>query len=263
MFFLFLFFLASLNLAVSQMEIGTGHWLWMAACDTLWYVVCTFCKLQVQVTPGFSVCACAWAAVSPRNLLSCGSLRSGEHGLLRIPVSPRIGHAAAEWQGDELRAGATPCSYDTHVDALRVRVVMCVVSHAIGPPDMDLVLLALAGSLAVNRVVEVHALRGVAPPVTPHQIDSSAHQAEHHCGNDRNCMRLTHSGRDMGRGGALTRHNESMAWNERHREEQNRHAGDREGKGGAIERLCVCVWVARLNIGSNLGHTPTNRINRL
>lgn len=115
-------------------------------------------------------------------------------------MSPWIGHAAAQGQGDELRAGAASCAHDSHVDALRVRVVMRVVPHAVRPTDMDLILLALAGSLTINGVVEVHALRGVAPPVAPHQIDSGAHQAEHHCGNDRNCMRLTHSGRDTGRG---------------------------------------------------------------
>lgn len=75
-----------------------------------------------------------------------------------------------------------------------------MVPHPVGPPDVDLVLLALAGGLAVDGVVEVHALGGVAPPVTPHQVDSGADQPEHHCGNDRNCMRLTHSGRDTGRG---------------------------------------------------------------
>lgn len=137
---------------------------------------------------------------SPPRIPSSGSLGCGEHGLLCIPVSPRVWHAAAKWQGDELWAGASSCSDDSHVDALRVRVVVRVVSHAIGPPDVDLVFLALAGRLAVHGVVEVHALRGVVPPVTPHQVDSSAHQTEHHCGNDRNCMRLTHSGRDMGRG---------------------------------------------------------------
>lgn len=115
-------------------------------------------------------------------------------------MSPRVGHAAPQWQGDELGAGADSGPYDSHVDALRVRVVVPVVSHAVRPPDVDLVLLALAGGLAVDGVVEVHALGGVAPPVAPHQVDPGAHQAEHHCGNDRNCMRLTHSGRDTGRG---------------------------------------------------------------
>lgn len=144
---------------------------------------------------------------------SGGSLRSGEYWLFRVPMRPRIGHAAPEWQRDELRACATTCSYDSHVDGLRVRVMMrVVVPHAIRPSDVDLVLLALAGGLAVNGVVEVHALGGVAPPVAPHQVDSSADQAEHHCGNDRNCMRLTHSGGGHGEGwrAALTRQNESM-----------------------------------------------------
>lgn len=75
-----------------------------------------------------------------------------------------------------------------------------MVRHRVSPSDVDLVLLALAGGFAVDRVVEVHALGGAAPPVPPHQVDSGADQAEHHCGNDRNCMCLTHSGGDMGRG---------------------------------------------------------------
>lgn len=131
---------------------------------------------------------------------SCWSLRSGQHGLLRVPVSPWVRHAAAEWQGDELRASAAPCSDDSHVDTLWVRVVMRMMPHAVSPPNVDLILLALAGGFTVNGVVKVHALRGVASPVPPDQVDPGAHQAEHHCGNDRNCMRLTHSGRDMGRG---------------------------------------------------------------
>lgn len=141
-----------------------------------------------------------WPPFIDSAVLGGGSLCSGEHGLLRVPMRPRIGHAATKRQGDELRAGAPSSSYNAHVDALRVRVVMRVVAHAVGPPDVDLVLLALARGLAVHGVVEVHALRGVAPPVAPHQVDSRAHQAKHHCGNDRNCMRLTHSGRDTGRG---------------------------------------------------------------
>lgn len=75
-----------------------------------------------------------------------------------------------------------------------------MVAHPVGPSDVDLVLLALAGGLAVHRVVEVHALGGVASPVAPDHVDASTDQAEHHCGNDRNCMRLTHSGRDTGKG---------------------------------------------------------------
>lgn len=140
------------------------------------------------------------------------SLGGSEHGLLCVPVSPWIGHAAPQWQGDELRAGPPARSHHPHVDALRVGVVVRVVAHPVCPANVDLVLLALAGGLAVNGVVEVHALGGVAPPVAPHQVDSSAHQAEHHCGNDRNCMRLTHSGRgwDKGRGEALTRHRKSQ-----------------------------------------------------
>lgn len=114
-------------------------------------------------------------------------------------MSPRIGHAAPEWKGDELRAGPPARSHDPHVDPLWVGVVVVrVVAHPIGPADVDLVLLALAGGLAVHGVVKVHALGGVAPPVAPHQVDSGAHQAEHHCGNDRNCMRLTHSGSGVG-----------------------------------------------------------------
>lgn len=188
------------------METGIGHgceWLHVTLDDMLFVPSAN----SVQVT---SLCVRVPERPSSPRIRSSGSLCSGEHGLLRVPVSPWIRHAAPEWQGDELRAGAPSCSYNSHVDALRVWVVVRVVSHAVSPPDVDLVLLTLAGGLAVDGVVEVHALGGVAPPVAPHQVDSGAHQAEHHCGNDRNCMRLTHSGRDMGRGGALTRH-KSMA----------------------------------------------------
>lgn len=79
-------------------------------------------------------------------------------------------------------------------------MVVSVMSHGVSPTDVDLVLLALARGLSVNGVVEVHALGGVGAPVPPHQIDASADQAENHCGNDRNCMYLTHRGREMGRG---------------------------------------------------------------
>lgn len=115
-------------------------------------------------------------------------------------MSSRVGHAAPKWQSDELRAGPASRSHDTHADPLWERVMVHVVPHGVSPPDVDLVLLALAGGFTVHWVVEVHAFRGVATPVPPHQVDSGADQAEHHCGNDRNCMRLTHSGRDMGRG---------------------------------------------------------------
>lgn len=84
-------------------------------------------------------------------------------------------------------------------------MVVYVVSHAVGPSNVDLVLLALAGGFTVNRIVEVHALGGVAAPVPPHQVDAGADQTEHHCGNDRNCMRLTHSSGDMGRGGSVNK----------------------------------------------------------
>lgn len=166
-------------------------------------ICCSSPQHTQSKSPLTSLCARVPERPSSPGLRPRGSLRSGEHGLLRVPVGPGIGHAAPEWQGDELRAGAASCSYDAHVDALRVRVVVRVVSHAVGPPDVDLVLLALAGGLAVDGVVEVHALGGVAPPVAPRQVDSGAHQAEHHCGNDRNCMRLTHSGRDTGEGGSV------------------------------------------------------------
>lgn len=115
-------------------------------------------------------------------------------------MSPRVWHAATEWQGDELRARAASRSHDSHANALRVRVVVRVVSHAVSPTDVDLILLTFASGLTVDGIVEVHTLGGVAPPVTPHQVDSGADQAKHHCGNNRNCMRLTHSGRDTGRG---------------------------------------------------------------
>lgn len=72
-----------------------------------------------------------------------------------------------------------------------------MVSHGISPANVDLVLLPLAGGLAIDRVVKVHALGGGAAIVSPNQVDSSADQTKHHCGNNRNCMCLTHSGRDM------------------------------------------------------------------
>lgn len=87
-----------------------------------------------------------------------GSLRSGEHGLLRIPVSPWVWHAAAKWQSDKLWARATSRSHNSHADALRVRVVVRVVPHAVSPPDVDLIFFSFASGLAVDRVVEVHAL---------------------------------------------------------------------------------------------------------
>lgn len=110
-------------------------------------------------------------------------------------------------------------------------------SHGVSPTDVDLVLLALARGLSVNGVVEVHALGGVGAPVPPHQIDASADQAENHCGNDRNCMYLTHRGREMGRGegrgGGSVNKAEQVHGNERHREE-NRHEEERKGRGGAV-----------------------------
>lgn len=148
-----------------------------------------------------------------------------------------VGHAAAKWQGDELRAGARPGPHNSHIDALRVWMVMRVVTHGVGSADVYLVLLALAGGLAVHRVVKVHAFGGVAPPVAPHQVDSGADQAKDHCGNDRNCMRLTHSGRDTGKGAALTRQNESTVRNERYGKGENKHAGD----SGGSDREVVCV----------------------
>lgn len=179
--------------------IGYGwEWLHVTLDDTLFIPSAN----SVQVTSDLTVCACALSGHLFQELPPvCRSLCSGEHGLLCVPVSPGIWHAAPERQGNELRAGAPSRRHDSHADALRVRVVVRMVSHGVRPPDVDLVLLALAGGFAVDGVVEVHALGGVAPPVAPHQVDRGADQAEHHCGNDRNCMRLTHSGRDMGRGG--------------------------------------------------------------
>lgn len=58
--------------------------------------------------------------------------------------------------------------------------------------DVDFVVVVLCG-LAVNGVVEVHALGVPSPPVAPHQVASGTHQADDHCGKDRNCMHLTHS----------------------------------------------------------------------
>lgn len=147
-------------------------------------------------------------------------------------MRPRIWHATPQWQGDELRTGSPSSSDHAHADALRVGMVVSVMSHGVSPTDVDLVLLALARGLSVNGVVEVHALGGVGAPVPPHQIDASADQAENHCGNDRNCMYLTHRGREMGRGewrgGGSVNKAEQVHGNERHREE-NRHAEERKG----------------------------------
>lgn len=41
------------------------------------------------------------------------------------------------------------------------------------PPDVDFVVVVLCG-FAVNRVVEVHALGVLAPPVAPHQVSAGA-----------------------------------------------------------------------------------------
>lgn len=127
-------------------------------------------------------------------------------------MSPRVGHTATQWQRDKLRACiSAPADYATPHPG-RVRVVPVVAAHdAIRPADVNLVLLALARGLAVDRVVEIHALGGVLAIVPPNQVDAGAEQAEDHCGNNRNCMRLTHSGRgrmgghreDGGDGGVL------------------------------------------------------------
>jgi hypothetical protein len=74
-------------------------------------------------------------------------------------------------------------------------------AHAtVCPSDVNLVLFALACGLAVNGVVKVHTLGRVYTIVPPNQVDASAEQTEDHCGNNRNCMRLTHSGRGKGWG---------------------------------------------------------------
>ena len=67
-------------------------------------------------------------------------------------------------------------------------------ADVLGAPDVDLVVLVLGG-LAVDGVVEVHALGVLPPPVAPDQVAARAEQAHDHCSNDRNCMRLTHSHR--------------------------------------------------------------------
>lgn len=196
------FFSRETKIGSTPAQKGCLHWWWWKltgyGCEWLHETV-LFIPLanSVQVTSDLAVCA--WAATFSRRRPR-QSLGSGEHRLLRVPVSTRVGHAAPKWQGDELRARAASRSHDSHADTLWVRVMVRVVCHGISPANVDLVLLALAGGLPIDWVVEVHALGGVAPPVAPDQVDSGADQAEHHCGNDRNCMRLTHSGRDTGRG---------------------------------------------------------------
>lgn len=95
----------------------------------------------------------------------------------------RVGHAGAaaaaqRERQERLSGAATHCGVD--------------VSDLLGPADVDLVVVVLGG-LAVDGVVEVHALGVLPPPVAPDQIAAGAEQADDHCGKDRNCMRLTHS----------------------------------------------------------------------
>lgn len=58
-------------------------------------------------------------------------------------------------------------------------------SDLLAAADVDFVIVVLC-SLAVNWVVEVHALGVSPPPVAPHQVTSGTHQADDHCGKDRN-----------------------------------------------------------------------------
>lgn len=58
--------------------------------------------------------------------------------------------------------------------------------------DVNLIIVVLRG-FAVNRVVEVHALGVLAPPVPPNQVSAGAEQSNDHCGKDRDCMCLTHT----------------------------------------------------------------------
>lgn len=47
-----------MNAAVFHMDIGIGHWLWMAACNAWWYVVRPFCKLSPSRPWPPCVCVC-------------------------------------------------------------------------------------------------------------------------------------------------------------------------------------------------------------
>lgn len=58
-------------------------------------------------------------------------------------------------------------------------------ANLLAAADVDLVVVVLRG-LAVNRVVEVHALGVSSPPVAPHQVSSGTQQTDDHCGKDRN-----------------------------------------------------------------------------
>lgn len=69
-------------------------------------------------------------------------------------------------------------------------------------PDVDFVVVILCG-FAVHRVVEVHALGVLAPPVAPDQVSAGAEQSDDHCGKDRDCMCLTHT-QQQHTAGALT-----------------------------------------------------------
>lgn len=69
-------------------------------------------------------------------------------------------------------------------------------------PDVDFVVVVLCG-FAVHRVVKVHALGVLAPPVAPDQVSAGAEQSDDHCGKDRDCMCLTHT-QQQHTAGALT-----------------------------------------------------------
>lgn len=68
--------------------------------------------------------------------------------------------------------------------------------------DVDFVVVVLCG-LAINGVVEIHALGVLAPPIAPNQVPASAEQSDDHCGKDRDCMCLTHT-QQQHTAGALT-----------------------------------------------------------
>lgn len=59
-------------------------------------------------------------------------------------------------------------------------------------PNVDFVFVIFCG-FAVNRVVEVHALGVLAPPIAPNQVSAGAKQSDDHCGKDRDCVFNTHT----------------------------------------------------------------------
>lgn len=57
------------------------------------------------------------------------------------------------------------------------------VADLLAAADVDFVVVVFRG-LAVNGVIEVHALGIPSPPVAPHQVTSGTHQADDHYWND-------------------------------------------------------------------------------